>query len=364
MDIEQAAYEIGKILDDLSRDVVGVIASRVKTVGSIERASDIQRLVSLARVKDIKAIEKLVQNATGKTKSQVTALFKQAAEESGSWAQVYYDYRGIDLSSQSSISSALAEQLAESSTKDITALIKASAFEGKSIRQSYNDVVNQAVAAVTTGSTDYRTATRQAIIGYAKNGLTVTYPSGSTLRLDSAVRMNVSDGVSQAYEKMHEAAGKEFGADGWEISAHALCAKDHLPIQGRRYSFEEYDKLGLKRPIGTMNCHHTKYPIIMGVGEQTYTEDQLVSMKSNSNDEIVYHGVSGKELSSSRYDATQYQRKLETFIRERKDMASAAEKMGDDTMARMYNTDAGILKKAYRSMSKEAGLHVQSWRIG
>ena len=37
--------------------------------------------------------------------------------------------------------------------------------------------------------------------------------------------------------------GQKFGADGVELSAHAICAPDHLAVQGRQFSNEEFDKM-------------------------------------------------------------------------------------------------------------------------
>ena len=62
-----------------------------------------------------------------------------------------------------------------------------------------------------------------------------------------------------------------------EISAHDRPAPDHADIQGKQYTKEEYEKLNasLKRPIGTLNCMQIAFPIIYGVTEPSYTDEEL-----------------------------------------------------------------------------------------
>lgn len=86
---------------------------------------------------------------------------------------------------------------------------------------------------------------------FSAEGLRVQYPSGLTRRLDSAIRMNVLDGIRAVSQDIMRQVGKEFRADGIEISAHALCAEDHLPYQGTQMSEKEFERLQnrLDRPF-------------------------------------------------------------------------------------------------------------------
>ncbi len=74
---------------------------------------------------------------------------------------------------------------------------------------------------------------------------------------------------------------KSAGADGIEISAHVLCAEDHLPYQGKQYSNKDFERIqaSLDRPFGQWNCKHTMYPIILGVSD----EAALQQYRDNSN---------------------------------------------------------------------------------
>ena len=117
--------------------------------------------------------------------------------------------------------------------------------------------------------------------------------------------------------------GKEYGADGIEISVHSNPAPDHEDIQGRQFSIEEYDKLqageiakdvkGImydgsdKRQIGQYNCYHDIFNIILGVSKPIYTDKQLKEIVQNNQEGFEYEG---KHYTN--YEGTQLQRRLET----------------------------------------------------
>lgn len=185
------------------------------------------------------------------------------------------------------------------------------------IRQQYISIVDKGITAVTTGTMDYNTAIRNAVVNMVDSGVrTVEFESGYSRRMDSQVRMNVLEGVRRLNMEMLDITSKEFGADGYEITAHSLCAPDHREIQGRQYSKEAYEKLNkdLKRPIGTLNCKHIAIPIIIGVSSSTYSDKELDKIIDNSNKEVIYD-----DKVYTKYEASQYQRKLETKIRKEKE---------------------------------------------
>ena len=127
---------------------------------------------------------------------------------------------------------------------------------------------------VSTGATDYNTAIRQATKHLAEKGVrTIDYESGVHTSLEAAVRRNVMGGLGLMQEQITQANHDAFGCDGWEISAHANSAPDHEPIQGKQYSDAAYTALNnsLVRRIGTLNCGHAAFPIILGVSTPQYT---------------------------------------------------------------------------------------------
>ena len=218
-----------------------------------------------------------------------------------------------------------------------------------------------AITSVQAGVTDYNSAIRRTMKAAAQDGLRVKYPnSGLTRRLDSAVRQNVLDGVRAVNNDVLRQLGNEYGADGVEISAHALCATDHLPYQGLQFSNREFEELQntLDRPFGMWNCKHTVFPIILGVSVPAHDADELRMYRENSNAEIE---IDGRKM--TRYEWTQEQRRIETAVRAQKDIAIAARASGDDFARREAQAHINDLQARYDKISKAAGLDAQHERM-
>ena len=238
---------------------------------------------------------------------------------------------------------------------------RAFVIEGKVTDTAKADtkVINRAVYQASQGFTDYKTAMRKSIKELAQSGIqTVESDTGYTRRLDSQVRMNILDGLSQMNMAYYEQQGEEFGADGYEISAHALCAEDHLHIQGKQYTKEQYKAINssLVRPIGTMNCRHVAYPILIGVSEPTYTSSELNEIAQKSTEPVTYTDLLGEKKTVTRYQATQRQRQIETQIRKLKDEKYALEQMGDSIGAKDVQKKIKSKVSYYKKMSNEVGL--------
>ena len=141
---------------------------------------------------------------------------------------------------------------------------------------------------------DYNTAVRNATRNIAKYGVrTIDYQSGVHRSLEAAVRGSIMGGLGLMQEQISQQNHDDMGADGWEISAHAASAPDHEPIQGRQYSDAEYTALNnsLVRRIGTFNCGHAAFPIILGVSKNQYTEKELEEFRTKNEEGITYQGT-------------------------------------------------------------------------
>lgn len=217
----------------------------------------------------------------------------------------------------------------------------------------YREAVDKAVQIVQTGMTDYTSAIRSAMKKAAAGGLKVVYPSGYSRRLDTAVRQNVLDGVRSINQDVLNQMGKEFGADGVEVSAHALCAEDHLPYQGRQFAKRDFERIqnNLDRPLGMWNCKHVMHPIIMGVSQPAHTEAELAFYASNSQSEITIDGVT-----MSRYEWSQQMRRIETSIRAQKDIAVAAKAEGDMPARREAQRNINAWRDLYDRVAQAAAL--------
>lgn len=228
------------------------------------------------------------------------------------------------------------------------------------LQDVYRKTMDFAFEKVFTGATDYNTAIRQATANLAKYGVqTIDYKSGTHASLEAAVRRNIMSGIGQMANDISEYNHDSLGCNGWEISAHAACAPDHEPIQGKQYSDEEYKALNesLVREIGTLNCGHMASPIILGISKPQYSEKDLAELKAKNDSGVKYQG-----RHYSTYEATQQQRNLERSIRLQKRHALIANSTGDKEQLLSAQTRMTLLKQEYRRFSKTAKLPMQNER--
>ena len=109
-------------------------------------------------------------------------------------------------------------------------------------------------------------------------------------------------------------------------------------------SDKEFERLQnrLDRPFGIWNCRHHWFPILLGISQPTYSPEELEAFKQNSREEITIDG-----RTKTRYEWTQEQRRIETAIRQQKDIAVAAKASGDMMTRRECQHVIGELNKRY-----------------
>ncbi len=256
-----------------------------------------------------------------------------------------------------------AAELADESLSNITQTMGFVGSDGKAreLTKAYQNACDFAFQKVATGAQDYASAIREATRNLADRGIvSIDYESGVSTSLEAAVRRNVMGGLGLMQEKISQQNHDDFGCDGWEISAHAASALDHEPIQGRQYTDAAYEKLNnsLARRIGTLNCGHAAFPIILGVDTPQYTPEELAKLRQENEKGVDY---SGKHYSM--YEATQHQRRLEASIRKQKRRILVAEATGDKESLRQSQIKYQVLNQEYKRFSKAAGLRLQQERM-
>lgn len=362
--IEGLPDNIVENLEELNRYVVQRICERIKEIGDIG-TSDSLRLKSAIEYAgaDLDAIEREISRIMKMNQAEVQRIFEEVAAENIDFANTYYDARGMEklrtYRSRANLTAFVesAKRAAMDGTANLSHTYMIGFKRGGRVvhlREYYITAVDRAVTFVQTGTVDYQTAMRSTVRDMARSGLRrVTFDSGYSRRLDSQARMNILEGVRRLNADMMEETGKEFGADGVEISVHGLCAPDHQPIQGRQYSNREYERLNerLQRPIGTMNCHHFATPIILGVSKPVHSARELAEINARSNAPVEYRG-----RTMTRYEASQKQRQLETAIRYAKDERDAFAAAGDKIGATQARKRSAVLEREYKSFCEQAGL--------
>ncbi len=204
---------------------------------------------------------------------------------------------------------------------------------------------------VMTGVCDYNTAVRQACFALADSGLrTVYYASGHSDRIEVAVRRALMTGVSQLTQKISEQNAAEFGADGWEISAHMGARPSHAVYQGRQYPNSQYETIVLPL-ITDYNCRHSAYPIILGVTKPSYTDKELRALDPPP---FTYEG-----RPYTAYEAQQQMRKMERAMRRQKDRCVVADAVGDKDAFTAASIKLRRQKDYYEDFCKAAGTYTE-----
>lgn len=256
-----------------------------------------------------------------------------------------------------------AVQLADDDLTNITQTIGFVCPDGQAreLTRAYQNACDFAFKKVSTGAQDYASAIRQATRNLSDKGIvTIDYESGVHTSLEASVRRSVIGGLGLMQEQISKQNHDDFGCDGWEISAHDASAPDHEPIQGRQYSDAEYERLNnsLVRRIGTLNCGHNAFPVILGVDSPQYSQEELERFRKENEKGIDYDG-----RHYTKYEATQRQRKLERAIRKQKRRILVDDASGDQENLKRNQVKYQVLNQEYKRFSKAAGLRLQHERM-
>lgn len=354
-EITREAYKLANRLESVNQEYIELLCTQLGELKDV----DIVNYVALYEDKDknIKRIQKSLQTECNNVAKLSNELYaKQASEVYDSMRKFYLAkqlvqvpfYRNYNVLAQVRAIS----QLTNNAFRNIS--------NTTAVDMNYQSSLDKAILAVQSGADTYQSQLRKVISDSSIEGLRVHYASGLTRRIDSAARMNILQGVRQINEGVHRICGEEFGADGMEISAHGLCAEDHLPYQGRQYTLARYDELNgeLQRPIGTLNCQHTARPIVLGVSQPTYTEEQLQEINDYSTEKI---SIGDKEY--TRYQCSQLMRNLETQVRTQKDLLIGAKFSNDTNLQLRAKNRIKALKSQYKKVASSAGLKERPYRM-
>lgn len=358
--------------------VLKKIGEAIKQIGEVSPSKAYQLGQQLKYGVELDDLLNELSRISGQSILDVKKLFDRVAEENVDFAEKYYKAKGKEFTEykdnkplQRYVETIKQEtygtfkNLSKSTSVGFTFKDKNNNTIFKPFKRAYRDLIDEAVYNVTTGVKDYQSAMRNTINDIADSGIkihesSVKYKSGYNRRIDSSVRQNILEGVRQVNLGIQERIGDEIGADGVEISVHFPCAEDHLDIQGRQYTKKAFEKMNanLDRPIGTYNCRHFVFSIIMGVDEQQYSDNALFKMRRRNNETVEYEGKT-----YNKYEATQLQRKLETAIRKQKDRQIIARASDDKEAIAMAQQKISQLTQKYNDFSKTAGLDTYKNRL-
>ena len=356
--LTEYSYIVSARYEAINTHYIKLMAKQIKEIGKLS-PSNLFRLQQMAKMQqNIAEINTLLSQETGRTLNELYQIYDISGMSLYKDTYNLYTARG---KKQIPFAQNMTIQRRLKSMKQLTANTFINMSNTTALYEPYKHLVDTAIDAVVSGVGSYDELIRtqltdtslSPLIRNADEGLRITYASGYTRRLDSAVRMNVLDGIREVNNGIREQVGKEFGAAGVEVTVHALCATDHIDIQGRQFSNEEFERVNsnLRRRISTCNCKHSTFPIILGISQPAYTNEELDKYKANSEQKVT---IDGREM--SKYEATQVQRNVETEIRKAKDKAIFAENLGDDELIKQAKAKVRTLRRHYTDISTQAGL--------
>lgn len=338
------------------------IAERVAAAGKMTSTAAYELYRARALGESRAALKGYLREQLKVSRREVRRLFRQAARYS--WDN---DHRRLGVFRPRY--SASFEQTVSAAVKlagqDLTNLTRTLGMvdpygNPQPLQGAYRSAMDFAFEQVFSGAADMHTAVHQATRRMAAQGVRVIdYESGVHTGLEAAVRRNMLGGLGLMVEQVTHQAHDELGCNGWEISAHGNSAPDHEPIQGRQYSDAEYEALNnsLVRRIGTLNCGHEAFPVILGVNSPQYTEEELRRFRENNARGITYEG-----RHYTGYEATQKQRQLERAMRVQKNRILMAEAAGDEERLQAAQIWLRELNRQYKAFSQAAGLRTRSER--
>ena len=355
-----------QLLDPIVDFLIEDIAKRVSEAGQLTgtAAYQVWRVQQLG--KSQRQLKKELAKRLKVSQEDVKQLLTQAAETGYNFdISRFPTSHAVPLSANSSLQQILAATVMQAQD-DLLNMTKTIGFVGPDgnvheLTQAYQQACDFAFQKVSTGAQDYISAIREATRNLAEKGIrTIDYESGVHTSLEAAVRRNIMGGLGIMQEQISQQNHDSLDCDGWEISAHSGSAPDHEPIQGKQYTDEEYTRLNnsLVRRIGTLNCGHAAFPIILGVNEPQYTAAELEQLRRENEDGVTFEG-----RHYTLYEATQRQRKLERMIRKQKRRILIDEATGDKEKLQNDQIRLQVLKQNYARFSKGVGLPMQHTRM-
>lgn len=360
--LQNLPQELTDLYDQLSEFILRDIARRIAKGAKITDTAEYQlyRARSLGLSTD--EIAAKIAEINGSSAAEINRLIREAAAQSDEFDRKMLGAdkgAAIPLEENAQLQKLISAQIAETAGKceNLTNTMGFADhdFLGRvyylSMTDMYRQEMDSAHMKVATGATDYMTAIRQACNKLAASGVrTIDYESGRSDRIEVAARRALLTSVAHVTHRISEQNGEELGADGWEMSAHSGSRPSHAVYQGRQYTQEQYERI-IKPLISEPNCRHDVFPIILGVSEPVYTEEELKNIDQSP---FTYEG-----RKYTAYEASQQMRKMERAMRKQKDRCIVADAAGDEDSFTTASIKLRRQKDIYEDFCKAADSYTQ-----
>ena len=327
---------------------------------------------------DIDDLMAELSRLSGKSIKDIEEAFDIVAEENVVFAEVYakaknmefVDYKNNEqlqrlVKGIAGETNAIFKNISKTRTIGFVLKDKYGKKTFKNLKDTYIDLIDEAVFNVEIGVSDYQSAMRGVIKQLADSGVKiheekVGYPSGYNRRIDSSVRQNVLDGIRKINVNIQEQVGKEFGANAIELSLTFPCADDHAPYEGKIYTHKEFENIqsSLERPFFQWNCRHFGFQVVKGISQPQYTQKYLDQKHAQEHEEFYFEGKKINQV-----EANDLMRKIETSIRRNKDAQIIGRSAGNKEIVANSQQNITALTYKYNELSKVSNLPTYKNRL-
>lgn len=387
--IDKLVERLVKRIDEGNTYVLQKIGENIKQIGTLTSTQAHELVQALKYGGDYDKIVKKLAQITDLNTKDIYKIFDEVAKSDYNFSKQFYEYRNkkfIPYEENTALKRQV-QAMAKITANEYRNLTKTMAFAQKvngkvvytPIAQAYQDALDKAVLSVAQGKSTFQAEMYSTIKELASSGIrTVDYASGRSMRLDSAVSMNMRSALRNLHNETQELIGEEYGADGVEVSVHLFPAPDHAEVQGRQFTKKEFERFQMgfdakdykgrlitadyngheRRPISELNCYHYVFNIVLGVNEPEYTNKELQEIIDSNN-----QGFDFNDKHYTNYEGTQLQRRIETEIRKQKDMQIIAKASDNKELIAETQTKITQLTNKYRELSEISGLSTKMERM-
>ena len=391
--VEKVTERLINRLEQANEYVLREIGKKIKYIGTLTPSKAQQLIQILKYGGDYEKIIKKLNEITNLNVKDIKKIFEEIAKNDYDFAKQFYDYRKKkyisfeqnkalqrQINALAKITSEKYIDIARTKALGFTIKNEKGKIIFKGLRQTYNEAIDKAVLSVVQGKSTFQEQMYSLLKNIGVSGLKTLDYNGRSIRLDSAVRMQMDDAIRQLHNETQRQFGKEFNSDGVEITVHENPAPDHEEVQGRQFSNEEFDKFqndidavsydGIefpatseetgydRRSISEYNCKHFTFSIILGVNIPQYSNKELKQIIDKNNKGFMYEGKH-----YTMYEGTQLQRELERKVREQKDLQILGVESNNKELINKSQQNITKLTRKYKQLSEISKLKTKMQRM-
>lgn len=360
--------------NQLNDYILQTIGRRIKAIGKAS-AYDQQVLKNMADISgDMRKIERELARITKLNIADVQEILAQTVTEGVNSYKPLFDLKGIQFVpfEQNEYAQFFVKHWTKQTAEKMINLsrTKALCFDkynlsgevigSTPLEGAFQDAIDDAVIAVSSGTADFNTAMRKTIENLGGSGVKVTYGGGVNRSLSGMVRQNLLYAAKQSCQAYDRYIGEKLGCDGFEVDYHSHPRPSHEFMGGKMYSYGEAvtidgvhyeggaDALSALEDYG---CLHFKTDVILGVSEPRYNAQWLAEQKVQDKKLIEYNGVK-----KTKYEWQQRARRIEAETRRQRDIAYMGKASGNELVKNRAKEKMSAYRAAYDDLCDNVGL--------